>query len=1035
MISTYLYRNPRLLALVFVIILTVGLSAAYVLPRMEDPVLTRRVALVTVTFPGADAQRVESLVTEPLEQKLQEIQEVKEVISVSRASSSTVVVELRDTVVDVGPVWSQVRDRLADVANDLPADASRPSFRQLELKAYAAIVALKWNRAGSANYAILRRLAEDLKRTIQAIPGTESADLFGDPGEEVLVEVEPAVLASLGLTLGEVSGQIQSTDAKQSGGLLRGGQSELPIEIDEEIDSLKRLGETAIAYGKEGRFVPLAEIATISKGTPQPPSTRALVDAMPAVVVGAFVRDEQRIDHWTRQLDAALATFESGLSEGVEVDVILRQNTYVQDRLQRLIGNLILGTAAVVTVVFLLMGWRSMIVVGVALPLSALMVLGGMRAFAIPIHQMSITGLIIALGLLIDNAIVIVDEVRSRMRSGLNPIQAIEDGVRHLKMPLLGSTMTTALAFAPIALLPGPSGEFVRAIGISVIIAISSSFLLAMTVVPALTGLLQSYSRREDFAAHRPAFWRTGFSNRAMKWAYQRSLQMVFRFPVLGIGLGLVLPVLGFLGARTLPEQFFPASNRDQIQIEIELASSSPLLETEEVAGRVREAALAHDGVARVHWFIGQSAPTFFYNLMPQRFDTSFYAQAIVQLNPGVEPRDVIHKLQRDLDAEFARCRVLVRQLEQGPPFDAPVEVRLFGPELEELQDLGSQIRLLLSQTSDVLHTRSDLEESPPKLAVRVDSTDAMMAGLNELEIARQLYTSVEGLVGGSLLEGSEELPVRVRFSDRSRGSLEQISTLELQSRAARGSGASGSPPLWALAQLNVSSDVATIPRIDGLRMNEVKAYITAGTLPAEVISEFEDRLSQSGFRLPPGYRMEYGGEAAKRDEAVQNLLADVSVLVALIVATLFISFKSFRVSMIIAAVGGLSIGLGLFGLWSFGYPFGFMAILGTMGLVGVAINDAIVVMAGILEHPSARSGDREAMREVVVARTRHVVATSLTTMAGFTPLVLAGGGFWPPLAIAIAGGVAGATILALYFVPALYLIMRTQPKTAGELR
>ncbi len=380
MIATYLYRNPRLLVLLVGIIITAGLSASYVLPRMEDPVLTRRVALVNVSLPGADAQRVESLVTEQLEQQLQDIPEIKEIQSVSRTSSSTIVIELRDEVVEVDAVWSRVRDRLADATAALPSAASRPSFRQLDLKAYAAIIALKWNRVGDVNYAVLRRYAEDLKQAVGGIPGTESADLFGDPGEEVMVEVDPAILASLGLALVDVAGQIQASDAKQSGGRLRGKRSQLTIEIDEQIDSLKRLGETAISYGNEGQFVGLAEIASISKGIPDPPTSLAVIDATPAVVVAAFVRDEHRIDHWTDQLDETLAAFASRLPAGVEAEIIFRQNTYVESRLHGLLRNLLLGTTAVVIVVFFLMGWRSMLVVAVALPLSALMVLAGMRA-------------------------------------------------------------------------------------------------------------------------------------------------------------------------------------------------------------------------------------------------------------------------------------------------------------------------------------------------------------------------------------------------------------------------------------------------------------------------------------------------------------------------------------------------------------------------------------------------------------------------------------------------------------------------------
>lgn len=297
MIGTFFYKNPRLLVLVIGIIVTVGLAAFQVLPRMEDPVLTRRVALVTTTFPGADAQRVESLVTEKLEEKLRDIEQIKEIQSTSGASSSVIVIELRDEVVEVDTVWSQVRDRLADAAIDLPREISRPRLRPLALKAYAAIIALKWNRDSEANFAILRRRAENLKHSVRAIPGTEQVDLFGDPGEEILVEVEPAIVSTLNLTTSEIARQLQGRDAKRSAGLLPGERTEMLMAIDDELDSLSYLGETPIAYGRRGRLVSLADIASISKGIVQPLASLAFVDGKPAVALGVFVRDDYRVDH------------------------------------------------------------------------------------------------------------------------------------------------------------------------------------------------------------------------------------------------------------------------------------------------------------------------------------------------------------------------------------------------------------------------------------------------------------------------------------------------------------------------------------------------------------------------------------------------------------------------------------------------------------------------------------------------------------------------------------------------------------------
>ncbi len=1022
MIARFLYQNPRILLLAICVIVVAGSAAYTTLARMEDPILTRRVALVTTVFPGADAERVESLVARKIEQQLANVKGIREVRAGSMAGFSVISIELKEEIRDVEAVWSKVRARLADVIPQLPERAEDPQFRQLELKAYAAILALKWTRDGNVNFTILRRLAEDLEQAVRGVSGTENVAMFGDPAEEVLVELAPEVLSPLGLTVADVSRQIQESDAKQSAGMLRSRHSTLLLEVDEAFDSLDRLRRTPIQYGREGRLVSLSDIATISKTQVEPPTDLAFIDERPAVVVGAFVRDEQRIDHWTERLNSALEAYQATLPPGVELDVVALQNDYVESRLNSLQWNLLIGTGAVVLVIYFLMGWRSMIVVGAALPLSALMVLSGMRWLGIPIHQMSVTGLIIALGLLIDNAIVIVDEVRTRRESGMDPGGAIGDAIRHLALPLFGSTLTTTLAFTPIALLPGGPGEFVGSIAVSVILAINASFILAMTVVPALTALLQPAT------AGPGSILSSGFRSRRLTGVYRWTLVKLFRFPLVGISLGACLPLLGFLQARTLPEQFFPPADRNQIHVEFEMPAPTSLEATEELVHAARRTIAQHADVGRVHLFVGRSAPTFYYNVMPRRQNASFYAQAIVELRAGVPPQDVIHQLQDELDTTFAQCRVLVRQLEQGPPFDAPIEVRLYGPDLAVLERLGSEIRLLLSQTKDVVHTRSDLEETLPKIALQVDEDETRLTGMTHGEMTRQLYTSLEGMVGGSLMEATEELPVRVRMPVSTRASLTDIASLELKPLTPRGRAPQG-PALSALGTLQLGSEASAIPRIDGRRTNEVKAYIKAGTLPAEVVGEFEKRLAAAEFELPAGYSMEYGGEAAKREEAVGNLIADVALLVALMVATLVVSFRSFRVSAVIAAVGGLSIGLGLGALWVFGFPFGFMAIVGTMGLVGVAINDAIVVMAGIREEPRARRGDVQAISQVVVRCTRHVIATSLTTMAGFTPLVLSGGGFWPPLAITIAGGVGGATILALYFVPSLYLfLMRGAP-------
>ncbi len=1030
MLEGLFYRNRRLLILLMALIAVAGLSSFYILPRMEDPVLTKRSALVQTRFPGADATRVESLVSERIEEELREIDEIKELRSISRSGMSTITIELRDDVYEVDEVWSRIRDKIDDARVEFPSGAKEPDFEEMDVKAYALIVALVWDNPNPVNYAVLRRSAKQLEDRLRAVSGTEDIDTFGDPDEEILVEIQPDRVATLGLSVEQIARQVEASDAKLTAGLLRGQKSDLLIDVDSELDSLARIARTPVQFGSEGHSVQLGDIATIHKGVAQPLSSLVVADGKPAVTLGMFVRDNMRIDHWSQEAKNVIREFEQSLADDVQVQMLFDQNRYVEARLSSLIWNLLFGGLAVIVVIVFMMGWRNALVIGTALPLSAFMVLAGLRMLDIPIHQMSVTGLIIALGLLIDNAIVVVDEVRSKLHARMAPEDAVISTVRHLAVPLLGSTLTTALAFAPIALMPGPAGEFVGSIAISVILAICSSFFLAMTVIPAIAALFAD-PEEDPETGH---WWQVGFSHAGLRNAYSKSLDFLFSKPLLGVGLGCILPISGFIVAGSLPEQFFPPADRDQINIELELSAHASLAETRETIAAIREVVLEHPQVRGIEWFLGESAPQFYYNIIAKRENSSNFAQALVQLNSAHGGRQLIHELQQELDRKVPHSRVLVRQLEQGPPFDAPIEVRLFGPDLHQLSQSGDELRTILSKTPDVLHHKAELADPLPKLTLKIDEEQARLAGLDHAEISRQLNAALEGTLGGSILEETEELPVRIRVPHDRRGSLENIASLQLISSKKTPDGQAQYVPLTAIADVKMSSEIAAISHFNGERMNEVQAYIKAGVLPAKVLADFQKRLQQAGYELPPGYRLEWGGEASKRDDAVGNLMANVGVLMVLMVATLVLSFSSFRVAGLVGAVGILSIGLGLGMLWLFGFPFGFMAIVGSMGLAGVAINDAIVVLAELRANPQARKGDRVVVRDVVLRSTRHVVATSLTTVAGFIPLVLAGGGFWPPLAITIAGGVGGATLLALYFIPSAYILVmcRNCPLRAG---
>ncbi|NEO54404.1 MAG: efflux RND transporter permease subunit [Okeania sp. SIO3B5] len=1025
--ATLFYRNLRLLILTILIIVVWGVSSFLTLPRLEDPELTSRFAVITTFWPGADAEQIETLITEKIEEELSEIEEIKTTNSTSKVGSSTISIELLDSVhkAKVDTAWLKIRDKLNQVTPQLPARTSQPRLEELEARAYTMITALTWEQDTKPNYAILTRLSESLKDKLLALPGTEKIAEIGNPQEEVLVEIDAAQLASIGLTVQQLSAQIQQSDAKVSSGQFRSQNNDLLLEVDSDLYSLERIRNIPISFNNQGQFTLLGDIAKVRKTIAEPANELALINGHPASALAIFVKSDYQIDLWAKSAEAAIEKFRQELSQGLKLEIIFNQNNYIQARFNSLMLNLLVTGMLVFGITLFLMGWKSATVVSLALPLSSCMVLGMMKLLNVSVNQTSIIGLIVALGLLIDTAIIVVDRITKNMVFGLSAETAINDAVNHLFLPLTASTLTTALAFLPIVLMSGPGGEFAGGIGISVILAVISSLIFSLTIGSGVAGKLYHIYHYYSHYIQRK-WWQTGFANSSLTKLYKVSLRSVFRSPWLGILLGLILPITGFIQVIILPRQFFPPAERNQLQIELELPGLSSIEKTKNTAIKVRNLMLKHPEIEEIQWFLGRSSPRYFYNLASGRQDPN-YAQGILQLNLIAKP-EFVNALQAEVDTQFPDAQVLIRQLEQGPPFDAPVEMRIYGPNLNRLQELGQQAKSLLVQVPNVTHTRDTLSEIRPQLQLQVNEEEVRLAGLDHATVSQQLETLLDGNLGGSIIEDTEELPVRVRVSNAQRGDISQITSLDLQPTGSSLNqnqfSSTNTIPLSALAKVELKPEFSLIKRRNGRRVNLIQGFVAAGVLPSGVLQDWQQKLNDSNFELPSGYWLEVAGESEKQGETEANLFATVPLVLLLAVSILVLSLNSFRATAIIGGVAICAIGLGFFSLWLFGYPFGFMSLIGTFGLVGVAINDSVVVLAAILEDPKASTGNRRAMRQVVMCSTRHVVATTLTTMIGFVPLLVQGGLFWPPLAIAIAGGVGGSTLVALYLVPCSYLLI-----------
>lgn len=1013
MLKTLTYRDKRLFGLTVAMLIALGVSSLLTIGRQEDPTITNLFATIITPYPGAEPSRVEALVSKKIEDELQEIAEIKQVRSTSRTGTSVVSIELSQFITDeeIEQTWSEIRDALSDAAVNFPPGVPEPTFDNDRTGAYTAISAVTAGEGRKVPIGILNRYAEILQDRLRQAPNTKFVHLFGDPTEEVVVTIKPDVLAGLGLSARDVSAAIQRSDAKVQAGQVRAQASDTIIEVSGEIDSLDRVKRIPVITRANGQLVRLGDLASVEIADRAPASSIAYADGERAVLVAARMEDDKQVDAWTKNIKAKIAEFEAELPAGIEHELLFDQSGYTADRLTDVGINMAVGVSFVVVILFLTLGWRAAFIVATILPLTSLGSLAVLQWLAIPIHQMSVTGLIVALGLLVDAAIVMTDQIRKGLRDGLSREEAVAAGISRLTVPLLASTVTTALAFTPMALLPGPAGDFVGSIATSVIVMLFVSLVLALLVTPALSGWLLTAPKE------------TEGRDTVLAKLFKASLRLSMSYPRLSIMAALVLPVMGFGAFPTLTAQFFPGVDRDQFYIELHLAPGTAIGRSDALSREVEKSLRGKEGIEAVHWVIGESAPSFYYNMLINQDGVSRFAQALVTTESPEATERLIPELQTYLDAAYPEAQILVRGLVQGPPVDAPVELEVVGPDIGALRAYGEQIRARMAEIPGITHTRETLISGEPKLVFDLDEDRVRAAGLDLVSVAAQLEDRLEGVTGGSLLEGTEELPVRLRLPNNTRGDVDLIRSISVIPPGV----ADGSYRAIPLSALGTSKLVPTDPpiiRIDGERTNTVQGFIRRGLLPEEVLSQLLADLEANPIQLAPGYRFVTGGDSDARSETVNNLVSTLGIVLTLSVATIVLTFRSYRLSMIAGIVCALSMGLSLLALAVFNYPFGITALIGVIGSIGVSINAAIIILTGLQQDKAAVGGDREAVVSVVSDSSRHIISTTLTTFGGFLPLILGGGGFWPPFAMAIAGGVLLSTIVSFYFTPPMFVLM-----------
>ena len=715
------FRRGHLLVLSILILVVAGMSAINNLPRLEDPRIDTRNVLVITPYPGASAERVEALVSDVIEDELRQLYEIKEMRSTSRAGISVVSIELQAWVDKTTneQIFSKIRDSLADASQKFPNGAGEPELDEKRgATAFTLLMAVKSPQGTQAPMSILSRMSDELADQLRNVPGTELVRIYGELEEEITVNIDPQQLSSSGLTVAQASQLVAAADPKLPAGVLRSTEQNIRVQVSEELDSLDVIRNIPLNVTTEANFMRLGDIAQISRGARQPANDIALIDGEQVVFVAARMQTSVRVDRWTASAMQVVDSFNHQFGGTVQADVVFEQNTYTQNRLSDLTQNLLLGCLVVMAVVLVFMGIRSAWIVGLSLPLSAGFAIFSLSFYDEQIHQMSIFGIIIAIGLLIDNAIVITDEIRANLLDDRNTrLDALNKSIRHLFTPLLASTLTTILGFMPVFLLPGNIGDFISSIAISVVMALIGSLAISLTIIAALAARYLPRPKHQE-QSH---WYKKGIDFPILSDWYKTFLLKALSKPLPVLALCIGLPVAGFVLSGQLGNVFFPSADRDQFELYVWLPDGTSINKTRETVEQIDADLRQRDEVKQVSWLIGGSTPSVYYNQVMTRDNTPHFAHAVITADSVDVAARLIGEMQGDLDNAFPAAKVVVRAFGQGPPISAPIGVEIYGPDLDVLNNLGHKVRLAMSQLPGLSQSIATITMGEPELVLDVD--------------------------------------------------------------------------------------------------------------------------------------------------------------------------------------------------------------------------------------------------------------------------------------------------------------------------
>ena len=1007
--------RPRILILTLVFILLAGASSYISIPRQENPELAQRWASIIVIDPGASASRIETQVITKLESALQEIIEIERLDANIQAGSAQMLIELEDYVTFdlIEQTWSEILDKIALVEPILPKTTSVELIRSSG-PPISVLYALTWKGQGEAPIILMSRLGDELRRKLAFVDNTERTGLFGIANEEVLVEIDTNKLALLNLSLAQVSQALAKYDSKKPLGKSSDANNEILLKIKENLVNVSQIKDLPIQVIDGYGVVRLQDIASVKKKPFTPIEDIALSNGKRTVLVEAKAAFGQRIDLYVGQADKVADEFREVLPDEIALENIYSESFYTKKMFDTLTRSIIYAIILVLLLSFFLLGLRAALIVSAILPFTISLVLLGCRILEMPLHQTSITGIIIALGLLIDNGIIVVEDYKHRRSVGLHPREAINKTISQLVIPLLAATFTTVFAFLPIATGDGASTEFVGGMAVTVILAITSSLFLALTIVP----VMMAYLERVKFF-NKISFNKNGYSNKKLLEKYRALLLWAYSKPRRAMGIALFLPFLGFFLFSSIPQDFFPAQDRNMFRVSVELPINSTAEETERSVHEIRKQILKTGVVESDVWFIGRRLPRILYNVVAgdSAVGSNHIAEGVYFASSYKDMMNILPNLAKNLSQSNPDIEVRADKFYSGPPVFAAIDYYITGDDPELLQALGEKLELIISKAPNISSTNATLSSYETNIEIDFNNSNMALSSKQMEAILLELAVANNGIVVGSMLDGNKDLPIRMKSSNGINSSIENIGMLTL-------AGPASVDYVENFGKTSLTRTSEFIERTNGEKKNSVQGQIWTGNLASGVEAAIKDEIETFKLSLPAGYSLESDGEADTAAESQGQIISSAAIFFVLIVIGLVAALNSFKQAGIILSVAILCIGLSFVGLVIGQQNYGFIATVGAIGLAGLAINDSIVVLSHIKEEAENNGLNKAELVEVVIRSTRHVLTTSATTIGGFLPLLFASM-FFRPLAWGMVVGVIGSSIIAVFYIPAMFIYLK----------